>query len=123
MNIGFNRAELNLQTREVLRLYDPLGARVECVRGALWITQDKDFEDHFLAANDAITLDRRGLALIHAQQPSKIVLIEPDAAPGVRERVVSTLSAAARAVGRWFAKNFGPESIDRPRARGWHATL
>ena len=36
---------------------------VECVRGALWITQDRDFEDHFLAANDALTLDRRGLAV------------------------------------------------------------
>jgi len=121
MNIGFNRAELHLQAREVIRLYDPLGARVECVRGALWITQDKDFEDHFLAANDALTLDRGGLALIHAQQPSKIVLVEPAPRAAARERIVRALASAARAVGRWFARTFGPESIDRPR--GWHRVI
>jgi DUF2917 family protein len=123
MNIGFNRAELYLQAREVLRLYDPIGARVECVRGALWITQDEDFEDHFLAANDALTLDRRGLALIHAQQPSRVVLVEPAPRPAAHERIAQALSAAARAIGGWFARNFGPASIDRPRPRGWHGTL
>jgi hypothetical protein len=111
MNIGFNHAELHLQPRQILRVYDPLGARVECVRGALWITQDRDFEDHFLAANDALTLDRHGLALIHAQQESELVLFEPAPRPRLAERI-------ARAAGRWFARTFGPEAIDRPYPGG-----
>jgi ferric-dicitrate binding protein FerR (iron transport regulator) len=116
MNIGFDRAQLHLKAREVIRLYDPRGARVECVRGALWITQNKDHEDYFLAANDALTLDRPGLALIHAQAPSEIVLAEP--VPRPRRAIGSALVAALRAAGTWFARQFGPECLDRHSRRG-----
>src|SRR5947207_14823074 len=113
VNIGFDRAQLHLKAREVIRLYDPRGARVECVRGALWITQNKDHEDYFLAANDALTLDRPGLALIHAQAPSEIVLAEPAPSPRLRQGIGHLFVASLRAVGRAFARQFGPESIDR----------
>jgi len=100
MNIGFNRVQVHLQPREVLRVYDPLGARVECVRGGLWITQDQDLEDHFLWANDALTLDRRGLTLIHAQEPSDVVLVEP-APPPAPSPHGATL--AGRALDAWWS--------------------
>jgi hypothetical protein len=120
MNIGFDRAQLHLETREVIRLFEPRGARVECVRGALWITQNRDYEDYFLAANDALTLDRPGLALIHAQAPSEIVLSEPAPRPRLRQKIGRALLAAAGAIGRWFARQFGPESIDWQRRPGWY---
>ena len=118
MNIGFDRAELHLGTREVIRLHHPIGARVECVRGELWITQDKDFEDHFLAANEALTLDRAGLVLIHAQQESEIVLFEPAQRARLAERIGLALAEAAHVTGRWFARTFGPAAIDRPHPGG-----
>jgi len=123
MNIGFDRVQLHLDTKEVIRLYDPRGARVACVRGALWITQDRDHEDYFLAANDALTLDRAGLALIHAQAPSEVVLSEPAPRPRVRLKIGRALVAVSRALGRWFAGQFGPESIDRHRRPGWYHGL
>ncbi len=123
MNIGFDRAQLHLKTREVIRLYEPRGTRVECVRGALWITQNRDYEDYFLAANDALTLDRPGLALIHAQAPSEIVLSEPAPRPRLPQRIGRALIAASRALGRRFARQFGPESIDRHRRPGWYHGL
>jgi DUF2917 family protein len=116
MNIGFNRVELHLAPREVIRVYDPTGTRVECIRGELWITQDRDFEDHLLSANDALTLDRDGLALIHAQEPSDIILFEPVPRP----RLGARIARALRAAGRWLARTFGPEAIERMRERAWH---
>jgi hypothetical protein len=118
VNIRFDRAHLHLEARKVIRLYDPIGARVECVRGALWITQNRDREDYFLAANDALTLDRPGLALIHAQESSEVVLLEPVLRPSLRRELERKWIAALRAVGGWFRRTFGPESIDRPRNRG-----
>src|SRR5882672_8718939 len=104
MNIRFDRAQLHLEARELIRLYDPRGARVECVRGALWITQHRDHEDYFLAANDALTLDRPGLALIHAQAPSEVVLSEPARRP--RQEIGRALATASRAVAGWFSRQF-----------------
>ena len=123
MNLSFDRAELRLGSHQLIRLYDPEGARVECVSGALWITQDNDRRDHWLESNGALTLDRPGLALIHAQKPSEIVLFEPAPPPGLRHRIGRALTAASRAIGRGFVRQFGPESIDRRRHPGWYHGL
>ncbi|TMH51312.1 MAG: DUF2917 domain-containing protein [Betaproteobacteria bacterium] len=123
MNIDFGRAQLHLEARELIRLYDPRGARVECVRGALWITQHRDHEDYFLAANDALTLERPGLALIHAQERSEVVLSEPAPSPRLRQAIGRAFVAALRAVGGGLARQFGPESVDRQRRSGWYRGL
>ena len=119
MNIKVARADLLLQDQEVLRLRDAMGARVQCLRGALWVTQHRDPEDHFIGPGGALTLDRPGLALIHAMAPAEVVLSESAPRADRSPRAVRVL----RAAGRWFARHFGPEAIDRHRWRGWYGAL
>lgn len=123
MNIRFGRAALNLEARQVIRLYDSAGTRVECVRGALWITQHGDREDHFLAASDALILDRPGLALIQAREPSEVILHEPAPRPSLSLRLRGALRATLRATGGWIARHFGPEAVGDRRWRGGYGAL
>lgn len=123
MNISFDRAGLRLDARQMIRLQDPEGTRVQVVSGSLWITQDEDRQDHWLEADGALMLDRPGLALIHAQEPSEIVLIEPASRPSLPTRARLALAMALRAVVRSLVRHFGPESIDRSHRPGWYHGL
>jgi hypothetical protein len=123
MNLKSDRAELRLESRQILRLRDASGTRVQCLKGALWITQDRDPEDHFIGAGDGLTLDRPGLALIHAIEPAECVLSEPAARPSLSGRIARALVAAFRAAGRWIARRFGPEAINDRHWRGWYGAL
>lgn len=52
------------------------GRRVECLSGAIWITQDGDQRDIVLAAGEAFDFDRRGDALLSAFADSRYLLLD-----------------------------------------------
>jgi ferric-dicitrate binding protein FerR (iron transport regulator) len=54
-----------------LRVRDAAGCIVTCCAGAVWITQERDARDIFLATGQSFTFDRPGLALIHAEEGMK----------------------------------------------------
>ena len=75
--------ELNLDARtlgkgRIRRIHEsrPYGHRVECLSGALWITQDGDSRDIVLAPGDSFSFDRVGDALISALEDSRFLLLE-----------------------------------------------
>lgn len=123
MNIKFDRAELFLEAHQVLRLRNASGTQVQCLQGALWVTQYRDHQDHFVGPGNVLTLDRAGLALIHAIAPTELVLSEPAPPPSGWQRAGRLLASALRTTGRWIAQRFGPEAISDRRWRGWYGAL
>lgn len=55
-----------LAARSVHRIDNARGLRVSCVRGAIWITQERDPRDLILASGQSVVLDRAGLAVVYA---------------------------------------------------------
>ena len=51
-----------------LQVRDAAGCTVSCCAGTVWITQENDIRDVFLAAGESFTFDRKGLAVIRAEK-------------------------------------------------------
>lgn len=75
----------------MLRLEDAAGTRLLIQRGSVWITQEGDHKDHYLPATGTITLDRTGLALVHALEPTELIL----------SRTASQISLASKPKLEW----------------------
>jgi hypothetical protein len=57
---------VRLNTGELLDINDGEGLTVQCLEGAVWITQANDPRDIVLTAGQSFTLDKAGLALVCA---------------------------------------------------------
>ena len=55
-----------LAARSVHRIENAKGVRVSCVRGATWITQERDTRDMIVSSGQSVVLDRPGLAVVYA---------------------------------------------------------
>jgi DUF2917 family protein len=60
-----------LAARSMHRIEDGAGLLIECLSGALWITQHGDHRDVTLERGQAFRLDRDGLAIVYALQPAR----------------------------------------------------
>jgi hypothetical protein len=65
---------IDLAPQRVVRVRARVGARIRCVAGSLWITQDGDPKDHILAQGEIFCADRRGLLLAYAFERSRLTL-------------------------------------------------
>ena len=120
MNIKVDRADLLLAPKETLPLEQALGAKVRCLRGSVWVTQDGDYRDYYLYAGDTVHLDRPGLALVYALEPAEVLVSARAEAASWAGRVSALLGRAARAASRWIEQSYGPDAIQSARMRDWH---
>ena len=65
-------AALSLAPGEVLRVDRALGVEVAVDRGRIWVTEERSFEDVWLAAGQSVRLAGRGLAIVEAVDGASI---------------------------------------------------
>lgn len=61
-----NRQTLAMKKDTLLSIPRPLGYRIDCLRGTLWITQDGYPQDHILAAGEHHVTDRHPRLIVQA---------------------------------------------------------
>jgi hypothetical protein len=55
-----------LAARCVHRIESAKGMEIACVRGAIWVTQERDLRDWILTAGQSVRLERAGLVVVYA---------------------------------------------------------
>jgi len=65
---------IDLAARCVHRIENAKGMEIACVRGATWVTQERDPRDLILAAGQSVVLDKAGLAVIYAFRDALITV-------------------------------------------------
>lgn len=62
----FNRLPMAMKKNALLSIAKPLGCRIDCIEGTLWITQDGDSRDTVLSAGEHHVADRRPRLIVQA---------------------------------------------------------
>lgn len=68
---------IELNARQVHRIDNGRGVGITCLRGTVWITQDRDLRDIVLTPGQSFVLDRNGLALVFAFKDAAIHVGQP----------------------------------------------
>jgi|SRR5262245_35632755 len=63
-----------LEARTVHRIENARGLAIACVRGATWVTQERDPRDLILTAGQSMVLDKAGLAVVYALKDAVITV-------------------------------------------------
>ena len=79
MNLTFRKAHVDLDRDGSIRLRDAAGVHILCLSGAIWVTQHLDIRDIVVLAGEALDIDRPGVTLVNAIEPSRIVLDDANA--------------------------------------------
>jgi Protein of unknown function (DUF2917) len=80
MEQDFAQSLTRLARDEMLRVRHASGRCIVVFSGMAWVTQEGDPRDRLLTSGETFTLDRSGVALIHALEPTSLVVLDSDEA-------------------------------------------
>ena len=84
--------ELSLAKGGMLRLKDARDMVIEVRKGALWITEEGDTRDYYVAKGDWLRVDCDGLTIAHALERTSVTISR--AAPAEQEPLWSRVRRA-----------------------------
>ena len=72
MLINLTNANVRLEPRREISLHDAAGVELTCLTGQVWMTMEGDTRDITLSIGDQHTIERNGLTLVNAIEPSLV---------------------------------------------------
>lgn len=77
MQLELGKSKVKMTRDQLIALRDAIGARVTCVQGALWITEERSGSDVVLEVGQTHTVTHRGLTLVMALRDASLRVREP----------------------------------------------
>lgn len=106
MVLDTQRVVIKLQYREIVPVDVAGSIRIDCLRGRVWITEDRSMRDIVLETGESYEVARRGIAVVQALRETTIALRASAA------HAASTEPALMRPLWRrWAARPSGRRSI------------
>ncbi len=72
MRVDIERAAMDLERMQIVRLRGARGVRLSCGRGSLWVTQEGVARDDFLVPGLSQVIETDGMVVIEAMVPSSL---------------------------------------------------
>jgi hypothetical protein len=66
MNLKTDELQAVLRKGQTARLHDALGLEIQVNEGYLWLTQERDPQDHVIEAGTSFRIDQPGVAILTA---------------------------------------------------------
>ncbi len=74
MKMDIERASMELERLQILKLRGARGVRLLCQAGSLWVTQEGVARDDFLVPGTGQEVETDGIVVIEAMMPSSLAI-------------------------------------------------
>jgi hypothetical protein len=77
MTFDMKRVVIELEYRGIVPVEDAIGTRIDCLRGRIWITEQRSTGDIVLEAGESYQISRGGVAVMQALREALVALRAP----------------------------------------------